>query len=272
MPYIETDNTRLFYYDWGTGQPVLFVHGWAVGAKIWEYQTTALVEDGLRCIAYDQRGCGRSDDPGTGCDYSTLADDLAAVIDHLDLPSVVLVGHSMAGGVITRYFHRHGAHQIDRAVLIATTTPGLRRSPENPNGFDQSVFDSVIARLKQDRPQYLMDLAPAFLGAGLPGGAPSPTMTQWVVQLALEASPRATIALVQTNAETDLRAEMTSITVPTLLIHGDSDSGNPIEFTSRKSAEMIPNATLKVYENAPHGLFLSHKERLNSDLLALIPK
>ena len=272
MPYIDTDNTRLFYRDWGMGKPVLFIHGWAVGADMWEYQMTALAEAGLRCIAYDQRSCGRSDDPGRGYDYDTLSDDLAAVIDHLDLRGLTLVGHSMAGGVITRYFHRHGAHRIDRAVLIATTTPYLLKTDDNPDGLDKGVFDGVIEALKRDRAQYLMDIAPGFLGDGLPGCAPAPAMAQWAAGLALQASPKATIDLVRTNSESDLRAEMASITVPTLLIHGDADAGNPIDLTSRKSLKLIPNASLKVYENAPHGVLLSHKERVNSDLLAFIPK
>ncbi|BDI28926.1 arylesterase [Capsulimonas corticalis] len=272
MPFIETDNTRLFYQDWGTGKPVLFIHGWCVGAGMWEYQTTALAEEGLRCIAYDQRGCGRSDDPGRGFDYDTLADDLAAMIDHLDLRDVVLVGHSMGGGVIAQYFHRHGAHRIAQAVLIATTTPYLRKSEDNPEGIDAAIFDNVIAQLKRDRPQYIASLAPAFLGEGLPGCNPSPEMTQWVVNLVLQASPRATIEMARTNSEADQRAVMASITVPTLLIHGDADAGNPVELTSCKSAELIPRARLKIYENAEHGLILSHKDQLNQDLLEFIQR
>ena len=271
MPYFETkDQTSLFYYDWGTGQPVVFVHGWAVGANFWEYQTVPLAAQRLRCIAYDGRGCGRSDDPGRGYDYDTLADDLAALLETLNLRDVTLVGHSMAGGIIARFLVRHGASRVARSVLIAPTTPFLLKTSDNPAGIDQAVFDGLVARLSGDRPGYLADIAPSFFGAGLPGCDVSPAMVQWGVALALQASPLASIGLLRTNSETDQRTDLPGITVPTLVIHGDADAGNPVELTGRPTAALIPGAQLKVYENGPHGLPVTHRDCLNADLLKFI--
>lgn len=271
MPYVETnDHTRLFYRDWGTGPVVLFVHGWAVGADIWEYQMVPLSSQGLRCLAYDQRGCGRSDDPGRGFDYDTLADDLAAVLEQLDLNEVTLVGHSMGGGVIARYLTRHGAGRIARLLLVATTTPFLLQTDDNPEGMAQSIFDTLIARLSEDRPGYYAEIAPSFFGTDQPTKLASAEMVQWGVDLAMQASARATIELVRTNSQSDLRADMRSFTKPTLIIHGDADFGNPLGLTSQKTAQMIPGSRLIVYENSPHGVFITHKERFNANLLAFV--
>jgi non-heme chloroperoxidase len=271
MPYMETnDHTRLFYRDWGAGPAVLFVHGWAVGADIWEYQMTPLSCQGLRCIAYDQRGCGRSDDPGRGFDYNTLADDLAAVINQLDLHDITLVSHSMGGGVVARYLTRYGAGRIARTVLVATTTPFLLKTEDNPEGIEQSVFDTIAARLLEDRPGYYAEIAPGFFGVGQPECSVSPEKVQWGVNLAMQASPKATVELVHTNSQSDQRAEMQAFTMPTLIIHGDSDQGNPVELTGQKTAQLIPGSRLMVYEGGPHGLFITHKDRFNADLRAFM--
>ncbi len=270
MPYVMTrDGTSLFYNDWGTGQPVVFVHGGQLGADMWEYQLLDLVDHGLRCIAYDRRGCGRSDQPWHGYDIDTLADDLAALVDQLDLHDVTLVGHSNGCGDIARYLSRHGVSRIARAALIAPTTPFLLKTADNPDGVDQNDFDETIAQLSRDRPHFFAASAPAFLGVGLPNVSVSPALVQWGVGLALQASPRATIAMTRTFAETDFRPDMAAFTVPTLVIHGVGDQFAPLELCGRKTAELIPGVRLAVYATG-HGLFLTEKARLNGDLLAFV--
>lgn len=270
-PFIETrDRTRLFYKDWGKGKPVVFIHGWVLNADIWEYQMTDLCSQGLRCIAYDRRGCGRSSQPAQGYDYDTFADDLAALIEQLDLHEVTLVAHSMGGGEIARYLSRYGAERIDRAMFVASTTPFLLKTADNPDGVDRSFYDDMVAELNHDRPHYLAAVAPTFFGVGLPTVSVSPEMMQWALGLALKASPKASIDMVRALSETDFRPDMEAITVPTSIVHGDSDKYVPFEVSGRKTAQAIPGSQLKVYEGAAHGLFITHKERFNRDLLAFI--
>jgi pimeloyl-ACP methyl ester carboxylesterase len=271
MPFIETrEGVRLFYRDWGNGQPVVFIHGWGLGADMWEYQMLALSDADLRCIAYDQRGCGRSDDPGHGYDFDTLADDLAALIERLDLREVTLVSYSMGAGTVARYLSRHGTERIVRTALIAPTTPFLRKTENNPEGVDKEYFDAIIAELERDRPRYLTASAPAFFGVGLPGVAISPEILQWGVGLAMAASPKATREMFRASSETDYRPDMPSFTVPTLIIHGDSDTNAPLDMTGRRTAHLILNSRFVVYTGAAHGLFITEKERLNDDLRRFI--
>lgn len=270
MPDVMTqDGTRLFYTDWGTGQTVIFVHGGQLGADMWEYQQAELVDQGLRCIAYDRRGCGRSDQPWHGYDVDTLADDLATLVEQLDLRDVTLVGHSNGCGDIARYLSRRGVSRVARAALIAPTTPFLLQTADNPDGVEPSVFDETIAHLSRDRPHFFAAGAPAFLGVGLPNVTVSPEMVRWGVGLALQASPRAAIAMTRTFAETDFRPDMAAFTMPTLVIHGAADLFAPLELCGRRTAELIPGAQLAVYDTG-HGLFLTEKDRLNRDLLTFI--
>ena len=269
MPYFTTTRsdapTTLFFQDWGQGDPVVFCHGWAVGADLWEYQTTPLSTQGLRCIAFDRRGCGRSDQPDRGYDFDTFADDLADLIDHLDLDGVTLVAHSMAAGEVTRYLSRHGAARIAGAVLLAPTTPFLLQTDDNPDGAPAAAAEGLMAALAEDRPAWLAAAAPAFFGAGV-----SPEIVDWGVRLILRASARATIEMVRTMNFTDFRAEMDAFTIPTLVIHGDADQIAPLDRTGRRTAELIPGAELVVYEGASHGLFFTEKDRFNADLLAFV--
>jgi len=271
MPYFEAaDGTRLFYNDWGTGKPVVFLHGWAVGSAMWEYQMATLSRQRVRCIACDRRGCGLSEQPGHGYDFDTFADDLLALLAHLDLKEVTLVGHSMAGGEIARYLSRYGAGRIARVVLIGTTTPFSLRTDDNPEGIERSVFDKMVADLEQDRPHYLAANVAAFFRGDLPEIVVSSEIQQWIVGLALQSSPKATIDMVRAFSETDFRPDMRAFTLPTLILHGDHDTNAPIDRCGRRTARLIPGSQLVVYPNAAHGLFFTHKDQLNRDLIAFL--
>jgi non-heme chloroperoxidase len=252
--FIETDDgASLFHVDWGTGKPVLFTHAWGLNADIWEYQLIELVDQGLRCVAYDRRGHGRSSDPGRGYDYDRLADDLAAVINQLDLTDVTLVAHSMGNGEAVRYLKRHGSARIARLVMLSTIPPQ-----------STSDFSPLIASLKQDRPAFFAKGVAAFTG-GHP--AVSPAMTEWIVAQFMRASPRGTIDCMRAIARGDFRADMRAVTVPTLIVHGDKDLVSPLDKNAQKVAELIPGSTLKVYEEAPHGLVITHRDRLAREIL-----
>lgn len=253
--FIETeDGASLFHLDWGTGKPVVFGHAWSLNADIWEYQLIELADQSLRCVAYDRRGHGRSSDPGRGYDYDRLADDLAAVIDRLDLRDITLVAHSMGNGEAVRYLRRHGSARVARLVMLSTVQP---RST--------SDFSALIADLKQDRPAFMAKGVTAFTG-GHP--AVSPAMTEWILAQFMRASPKATIDCMRAVAGGDFREDMRVVTVPTLIAHGDKDVVNPLDTTAHKVAELIPGATLRVYEGAPHGLVVTHRDRLVRDILS----
>ncbi len=254
--FVDTDDgSSLFYLDWGTGRPVLFTHPWGLSADIWEYQLIALADQGLRTIAYDRRGHGRSTDPGRGYDYDRLADDLAAVINQLALNEITLVGYSMGNGEALRYLQRHGSARIARLVMVSTIPPKA-----------ETDFDALITALKQDRPAFFAKGVAAFTGNH---PAVSPAMTEWIVAQFMRASPKATIDCMHAIARGDFRADMRAVTVPTLIAHGDKDAVNPLDKTGRQAAGLIPGATLKVYEEAPHGLAITHRDRLARDILAI---
>ncbi len=253
--FIETeDGASLFHLDWGTGKPVVFTHAWGLSADIWEYQLVDLADQGLRCVAYDRRGHGRSSDPGRGYDYDRLADDLAAVINHLDLREVTLVGFSMGNGEAIRYLKRHGSARIARLVMVSTVSPQVT-----------SDFGPFIAALKQDRPAFFAKGVAAFTGNH---PAVSPDMTRWVLGEFMRASPKAVIDCMRAIGRGDFREEMRAVTVPTMVVHGDKDLVNPLDRTGRPVAGLIPGAVLRVYEEGPHGLVISHRERLTRDILA----
>ena len=264
---VETrDGVRLFYKDWGAGRPVVFCHGGILGADMWEYQMTALAAAGLRCIAHDRRGCARSGHPGRGYDFDTFADDLAALVERLDLREVTLVGHSMGCGEIARYLARHGAGRVRRAVLVATTTPYLLKTADNPDGIDRAVFDRMHAAASADRPRFTALSAGPFFG---PAGAVSEELVRWGVGLALQACPLATLDTIRAFSETDFRADLRAFRVPTLVVHGRADQGAPLALTGERTARLIAGSRLEVYDTA-HGLFVTERERLNRDLLAFV--
>ena len=271
MPFIAAqDGTQLYYKDWGQGRPVVLIHGWPLDADMWEYQAPVLAEAGFRVIAYDRRGFGRSDQPWSGYDYDTMADDLKAVMDRLDLKDAALVGFSMGGGEIARYLSRHGGTRVSRAVLVSAVTPMLLKTDDHPEGIDRGVFQRIVTSLKADRPQFLTEFSKSFFGVGLLTSPVSSDLVQWTGRLAMLASPKATTDCVWALAATDFRPDMKAFTVPTLVIHGDADHTVPINVSGKAAAAAIPGAVLKIYAGAPHAIPLTHKDELNRDLLTFL--
>jgi pimeloyl-ACP methyl ester carboxylesterase len=265
--FIRTDNgVELFYRDWGDGAPVLFVAGWSLPSDMWQYQMLALSQRGLRCIAFDRRGHGRSSDPGRGYDFDTLADDLAAVIEALDLRRVTLVGHSMGCNEIVRYLSRHGSARVERVALLGAMTPMLCHDDSNPAGIDPALLEFFRSQqLGRDFPQWVDDNMAPFLAPDT-----SPAIANWLRQLALGASLQGLVECNRALAEADFRPELRRIDRPVLLIAGDLDVSAPLALTAEPSAALIPDVRLVVYEGAPHGMFVTHMERVNRDLLTFL--
>ncbi len=266
--FIETpDGVRLAFSDWGAGKPVVFVHAWALPSPMWDYQTGALAEQGLRCIVYDRRGHGRSSKPGSGYDCDTLADDLSALLTALDLHGVTLVSHSFGSAEVVRYLSRHGAGRIEKIVLIAPAAlPFVMKTADNPNGIPAERLEFFRAKVLQaDFPKWLEDGKKAFFVAET-----SPSLQDWVKELMLTTPLPVAIETNRRITATDFRKELPGISVPTLIIHGDKDVSAPIDLTGRPTAALIPKAQLRIYEGAPHGIFLTHKDRLNADLAGFI--
>lgn len=276
MPYIKTGDTRhgepisLFYEDYGQGQPVVLIHGWPLDHQMWEYQITELPQQGLRCIAYDRRGFGKSSKPWDGYNYDTFADDLKAVLDELDLQNVTLVGFSMGAGEIARYMSRHNGARVAKVVLVAGVTPYLLKTDDNKDGVDKSTFDDMIDKIKTDRADFLQTFGKQFYGVNLVSHPVSQAHLDGDFVRAYLASPKATLDCVRAFSETDFRADLQRINVPTLIIHGDSDKTVPIESSGELAANILMNATYKIYDGAPHGLFYTEREMLNRDLLSFI--
>lgn len=262
--FIErTDGTALFYRDWGAGRrPVVFVHSAGLCSEMWAYQMMPFVGAGYRCIAFDRRGHGRSSDPGRGYDYDTLADDLAAVLEVLDVRDAMLVGHSMGCAEIVRYLSRYGTARVSRIALVAPTLPFLLKTADNPFGVDRAVFESVRAAWLRDFPRWVEENAPPFFGPST-----SPQMVRWGVDMMASTSLQAIIECNKAVVETDFRAELPKLRTPTLIAHGTADVSAPFEITGKRAAQLIPGSELKVHEGAPHGLFITHMEQLNADLL-----
>ena len=271
MPYAATsDGTQLYYNDWGSGAPIIFIHGWPLNADMWEYQMTAIAARGHRCIAYDRRGFGRSSQPWSGYDYNTLADDLKAVMDAAKVSDATLVGFSMGGGEVARYMSRHGGANVSRAILVSAVTPMMLKTPDHPNGADASLFDDMVAQLKVDRPHFLANFGKSFFGAGLLNFTVTNEILTWAQNMAMMASPKATMDCVRAFAETDFRQDMGAFNVPTLVIHGDADATVPIDISGRVTAKMIKNCGLKEYAGAPHAVFFTHQEQLTNDILLFL--
>nr|WP_209986797.1 alpha/beta hydrolase [Azospirillum picis] len=271
MAFVEAkDGTKLHVKDGGHGRPVVLIHGWPLTGDMFEYQGLALLEAGYRVVTYDRRGFGQSGHPASGYDYDTFADDLAAVLDALDLQGATLVGFSMGGGEIARYLTRHGAGRIAKVALVASVVPYLLKGADNPDGVDQSVFDDMKAQIRKDRFAFLQSFAKQFYGVGLVSSPVSSALLDWTFVLALMASPKATIDCVDAFGKTDFRQDLRSFTVPTLVIHGTSDKTVPITPSGRAAAQGIAGAKLIEYDGEPHGLFATAPDRLNRDLIDFI--
>ena len=271
MPFVKaTDGTELFYNDWGSGKPIVLIHGWPLNSQMWEYQAPVLAANGLRVIAYDRRGFGKSGQPWSGYDYDTLAGDLNSVMEALDLQGATLVGFSMGGGEVARYLSRYGAQRVAKAVLLSAVTPFLLKTADHPDGADQGVFDQMLDGLAADRPHFLAAFGKQFFGAGLLNFTVTNEILQWSMGMALTGSPKATTDCVRAFSATDFRGDMKAFTMPTLVIHGTADATVPIAISGREAARMIPGATMLEYEDAPHATFFVSKDRLNADLLGFI--
>lgn len=271
MPYITTqDGTKLYVKDWGTGRPVVLLHGWPLSADSWDDQAMVLADAGYRTIAYDRRGFGRSDQPWSGYDYNTLADDLADVINQTGATDAALVGFSMGGGEVARYLSRHNGKGVSQAGLISSVVPYMLKTDDNPHGTDASVFAQIAAGIKQDRAHFFAGFFRDFYGVGLVSHPVSNELVENSVNVAMQAGLNATLGCATAFGTTDFRPDLAAFTVPTLIIHGTSDHTVPIDAAGRAAAKGIPQAKLIEYEGAPHGLFATHKERLTEDLLAFL--
>lgn len=268
VPFVEVaDGTRLYLKDWGDGPPIVLIAPWSLHSGWWDYQMPFLAGRGFRCIAPDRRGHGRSTEPGSGYEFDTLADDLAAVFEQLDLRDVTLVGHSMGCAEVVRYLSRHGSSRVARLALIATITPFTVRTPENPGGVPREVLESARVSLAQDRGKPIADAAGAFFGTSK-NTVSAATMEWWVRMMMDQCSLHAMTELHRVFTETDFRADLRALKVRTRLIHGDSDTSTPFAFTGERTAALIENCEVKLYKDAAHGLPVTHKDQLNADLLA----
>jgi len=269
MPYVTTaDETKLFYKSWGTGRPVILIHGWPLNADSWDDVALDLANAGFRAIAYDRRGFGRSDQPWNGYDYDTLADDLAAVIDHCaDGEQVALAGFSMGGGEVARYLGKHGAAKVSHAALVASVVPFMLKTPDNPDGVDSSVFDDMAQGIRKDRADFMQTFAGQFYGVGWMTSPVSDGVRDAFFQAAMMAGLHPTLACANAFATTDFRADCASFTMPTLILHGTADKTVPLETSAQQAARLIPHARLVEYEGEPHGLLVTVKEWVARDLI-----
>lgn len=267
---IAQDGTQLYYKDWGTGQPVVFSHGWPLSADAWENQMVFLASQGYRCIAHDRRGHGRSGQPWAGNDMDTYADDLAGLIDTLGLTGIALVGHSTGGGEVARYIGRHGTRRVAKTVLMGSVTPLMLKTDANPGGLPMKAFDDIRAGVAADRSQFFKNLATPFYGANRPGAEVSQGVRDAFWFQGMQGGLPNELACIQAFSETDFTGDLQKFDVPTLILHGDDDQIVPIGASALRTAQLIPNATLQIYAGAPHGLADTHKARINADLLAFL--
>ncbi|WP_067695351.1 alpha/beta fold hydrolase [Nocardia jejuensis] len=270
MSYFDTtDGTRLAYEDYGTGAPLVFVAGWSLHADMWEYQLSFFLDQGYRCVLLDRRGHGRSDRPSTGYDVDTRADDLAALLEHLDLREVTLIAHSAGGGEVVRYLSRHTSERVARIALLAPAIPFMLRTEDNPVGIPAELFEASVAQLRADRPKWFADRAQGYFATHL-GTNVSQAVIEEEMRRCLSASPYASLAIQAELLTSDHRADVAAVTVPMLLLHGIPDQSIPIDVTSRRTIEIAPHAVYKEYADAGHGLYISHAAQVNADILEFL--
>src|SRR5712691_5357634 len=275
MPYItigkeNSGDIEIYYKDWGSGQPVVFSHGWPLSADAWEDQMVFLAAHGYRCIAHDRRGHGRSSQPWSGNEMDTYADDLAELVETLDVRNAIHVGHSTGGGEVARYIGRHGTTRVAKAVLIGAVPPLMLKTAANPGGLPIETFDGIRAGVLADRSQFFKDLTAPFYGANRPGAKVSQGLRDSFWMQGMQAGFKGVIECIKAFSETDFTEDLKKFDVPTLIMHGDDDQIVPIGASAMLSSKLVKGSTLKVYPGLPHGMCSTHKDQVNADLLAFI--
>ncbi|CAJ0703649.1 Non-heme chloroperoxidase [Ralstonia mannitolilytica] len=264
------DGTRIFYKDWGSGKPVVFSHGWPLNADAWDAQMLFLVQKGFRVIAHDRRGHGRSDQPSQGNDMDTYADDLAALLDALDIQGATLVGHSTGGGEVAHYIGRHGTKRVARAVLIGAVPPIMLKTAANPNGLPMDVFDGIRKGVTENRSQFYRDLAKPFFGFNRPGAKVSQGTIDAFWAQGMTGGIHGQYLCIKEFSEVDYTEDLKKIDVPVLFLHGDDDQIVPIDNSAKLGVELVKNGTLKVYPGGSHGMCVTEADKVNADLLAFL--